>query len=143
MEDVEKVKAYVELGKIQMDRFNKRRDIEWKVTILIWTGIFVLTGFLAGKAKMELADLFLYAAIWIIFSFGWTPGLWMANETDKQYAEVYLNRVELLIGHTCIKKKFEKPRRFGFLRNWSRLSQIIVTGILLFFSWCFLTRIPV
>lgn len=139
----EKAKAYIELYRIQLERFDKRRDIEWKVTIGLWTGIAILTGFLAGKVQLGWPDLWIYILVWGVFSFLWTSNNRFANRRDMNFALVYLNRIELLIDHTVKKIEFQMPRRRDFLRDWSRISQIVATAVIMLLSWYFLHIIPI
>ena len=143
MNDEEKLKTYIELYKVKLERFDKRRNFEWKVTIGLWTGLSVLTGFLAGKIQLSLFHLVFYIAVWGIFTFVWTRGSWCANEKDMQYAHVYRNHVENLIGHTTEKYTFQPPDWKKCFTNWSRLSQILTTALIMFMSWYYLTLIPV
>lgn len=141
--DQEKLGAYMELYKSQWDRYDKRRDIEWKVTMGLWTGIAVLTGFLAGKVQLSAWDLWIYVLVWVIFSFVWTSNCWHANRKDRNFALVYLNCIERIIGHTSETVEFHEPSRLDFLKDWSRISQIFTTGVLMLFSWYLLHIIPV
>lgn len=143
MNDQEKIQSYIELYKIQLERYDKRRNFEWKVTMGLWTSIVVLTGFLAGKVHLSWTALGGYIFILIIFSTLWTCGGWLANAKDRNHALVYLNRIEMLLGYTSEEKNYEKPRRLECYKNWSRLFQIMAAGIIMFLSWYFLYIIPV
>lgn len=143
MNDEEKTKTYIELYRIQLERFDKRRDIEWKVTMGLWTGIVVLTGFLAGKVQLNVSDLWIYALVWGVFSVLWTSSNRFANRRDMNFALVYLNRIEMLVGHTDKTVEFDMPRRWDFLLDGSRVSQILATAAIMFLSWYFLNIIPV
>ena len=37
MTELEKVQIYTELFKAYLDKFNKTRDIQWKLNIALWT----------------------------------------------------------------------------------------------------------
>jgi hypothetical protein len=143
MNDEQKAKLYLDLYKIQLERFDKRRDIEWKTSIGLWSAIFVFTGFMAGKLQMQPSDLWMFGLIWILFSLVWTPWNWYANETDKGFAYVYRNRAEVLIGFEKNEITFSSPPKTGFIRDVSRVSQILITAVLLVMSWHYLSTIPV
>lgn len=143
MEDKEKLKGYIELYKAQLERFDKRRDIEWKVTLGLWVGIFIFTGFALNNLQIVYFDLWIYAVVWLLFILGITRGTWIANETDKAHANVYRNRIEVLIGYKEDNLELEKPPAWGFITNYARLFQIATTAILLLASWYFLFKSPI
>ena len=138
LSEKDKLQGYIEIYRIQLERFDKRRDIEWKVNMAIWTSIVVVTGFLAGKVPLGRCSLLIYTILWIIYSFLWTLNSWYTNKRDMSHALIYLNRIEILLGYKNQENEFKKPLRKDFIMNWSRLSQIIFTGVLLFVSWYFL-----
>jgi hypothetical protein len=141
--DYEKTQAFLELYKLQWDRYDKRRDFEWKVTLGLWTGIAVITGFLAGKVQVTVLHLVIYIAIWVVYTFCWSAGSWQKNEEDKEYALVYLRKAEQLLNHIKDERTFSKPNYWGFLKNWSRRSQILATALFLLISWYVLAVLPV
>lgn len=143
MTDNEKATAFIELYKCQWQRYDKRRDFEWKVTLGLWTGIAAVTAFLAGKIQFSEIHARAYIAIWIVYVFMWTRGSWWKNEEDREFALVYLNRAEQLLKHTKEDREAKKPVWWKFLINWSRFSQISVTAVLMLLSWYVLNKIPV
>ncbi len=128
----------------QLDRWNRRRDDEWKITITFWTGAFVSTGFLANKLKLEVWHLSLYVIIWIIYVF-WLRGVWTANAKDKTWASVYKSRIDISIEiePTESMKKYKEPNPLDFLKDWSMRFQAIFTFALLLLCWYTLYILPV
>lgn len=141
MDDKEKLKGYIELYKAQLERFDKRRNIEWKVIFGAWAAIFGFTAFAENYLQIEcFAISVMYASLWLVFV-RWVGGTWYANEKDKKHADVYREHIERLIG--CMEetpKKYKKPKSLGFLADWSRQVQIAGTSVLLLFSWYFLLK---
>jgi len=85
------------LHKTTVDRYDKRREIEWKVTVGLWTAIIVITGFGAGKVRLQYWLVGgLYFALWYIYALVWTRGHWLANELDREAAAFYANAIASL-----------------------------------------------
>ena len=71
----ERADLLLALHNTSIARFDKRRDIEWKVTVGLWTAIIVITGFGAGKVRLQYWFVGgLYFALWCIYALVWTRG---------------------------------------------------------------------
>ena len=132
----------------QLDSWNRRRDYEWKITILFWTGAIVSTGFIADKFKFEQMHIFPYIVIcvivlWLAFVFLWLKGVWTANEKDKNWASVYRSRIEAQIG--MIREEdveiYKKPSWSEFIADYSMRFQALFTFVLLILIWYMLYKV--
>ena len=45
----------IEVYRIQVERWNKRRDIEWRLTLTLWSTALIITFALAGKYEFPLS----------------------------------------------------------------------------------------
>ena len=43
----------IEAYRMQLERWNKRRDVEWRLTLTIWSTILVITLALTGKYQLR------------------------------------------------------------------------------------------
>ncbi|HUV66798.1 MAG TPA: hypothetical protein VMW24_23120 [Sedimentisphaerales bacterium] len=130
-----------------LDRYDKRRNVEWKVTAGLWAAIVLITGAAADKASIPWHLIALpYCVIYTAYVI-WQSGSWRASWNNFQRAEKCRKELEQhatkRIEHEDLGFWFKvSPKRqrswCGFLCDWSRLSQIIGTGALLFFSACVL-----
>jgi len=99
MNETEKSQAYVELFKAHLDKFNKTRDIQWKLNIALWTLIGAAGGFLYEKYTPSLLE---GIVILIVFSVGhfffWAQPIQTSLEQDKQLFSKYRNELEKMAG---------------------------------------------
>lgn len=128
----EKARVVLELYKAHLDRWNRRREDEWKVTLLFWTGAAVFTGFLIGKFRMAQCHLLIYLGIWLSYVLLWVRGVWWANSRDKKRADSYRVQVEALLG---INIQVKEPTWKEFFRDWSVWAQTIFTLLIFLVSW--------
>jgi hypothetical protein len=130
-----------------LTRYDKRRDIEWKVTAGLWAAVVLMTGGAAGKVA---APWYVVAIPYFIIYCSyilWNAGCWRANWNDFQRADKCRAEIEnhttQRIVHENVGFWFSLARRYegrwcGFLCDWSRLSQIIGTSALFALSTCVL-----
>lgn len=98
----EELDVIMDLYKSHTDLFDKRRALEWRVTIGLWVGIIVITGFLFGKVNIEpvlksfwfdipvvVKILIISGAFALTYHFLWLKGTFLANEKDKRWSYFY------------------------------------------------------
>jgi hypothetical protein len=87
MEDKEKFEALIKLADIQQKGFDKRRDIEWKVSLALWAAIFIGTGFLLDhkELKYDICEICLGYFIFFIIYVIWVGKMGDSHEKDKFY----------------------------------------------------------
>lgn len=138
MNPIERVDALDRLMKIQADRFDKRRNIEWNVTIGLWA---VLVGCvtLAQKVGINPSHYWLFGgAIFLVHSVLWVPGLRKANESDKQIWMHYAHEIESIVvtpEHQVKRFDFNRLKslsNWDVVKDWSQMSQTLTLWLLFF-----------
>ena len=136
MDNQTRLQGFVELYKVQLERYDKRRDIEWKVTLSLLAGIAISTGFLLKEHRsLSWSHIWIYALVWLIFSFLWTHHVWSKNFKDMQQAQQYRNQIETLLDPAQPPYVPENPTLRRFIGDRSRITQISATALFLFLSW--------
>ena len=124
-----------------IERYDKRREIEWKVTAGLWTAIVAITGLAAGKVQISFCEVLpVYSLIWLAYCLVWTPGCWRANWNDMQKAIFWKKQVAGLaqgsnepspIGVWHWLANHTERRWLGSIFDWSRLAQVLgTTGLM-------------
>ena len=132
----------IEAYRIQVERWNKRRDIEWRLTLTLWSTILIITFALAGKIQrtfyvniiIGIVYLFLLGIYW-----HWIRCLWIRNAEDKDWMYKYQ---EIINTKLCVCGKAEKGRfpnkpitwynnYFKLWMDWSMRSQLLLTLVIL------------
>ena len=143
----QRIDSLIEMYRIQIERWNKRRDIEWRLALTFWSGIVVITGFLAGKIQLPWWTVFIYLTALICYVRLWLYGLWSANDGDKREADNYKSKIDTKL---CFKNVCNYDRHSGakqekenkFWKDWSMRAQIFFTIIIFSASWYALYKIP-
>ena len=132
MEDKEKVDSLIELCKIQMDHFEKTRNIEFRVNIALWT-LIVLAGKF-GYGKIHLNDscskLFYFGFVFIviIFHYIWMKMIQWSQDKDHELTREY---------KLAILKIFKLPDTDKEKELFSELLKNLQQKIRRPFSWIF------
>ena len=138
-----KIDGFLRLLDTQQVGFERRCNVEWKMSAILWTGIIVLSGFLKkelSSLSSEACYIYIpYIAFFIAYVV-WIGKLGSANRIDKAYKNYYRNEVEKLLGVSI--KTVDHPKEFYKLHydGWLIL-EIIFTAIFLFGSWFFLCKL--
>lgn len=141
MQSQDRVNFLLRLYEKSIDSWSQRRAYEWKVTILIWTGVVASSGFLVGKLKLTYYHLIGYIALWLVYYLLWLRGVWTANSKDKHWAQYYRERAEVVLGiRSDSPPPPTSPRTLKFFTDWSMVAQAIFTGMLLLFGWYVLSE---
>ncbi len=149
---MEKSEKLLFLYEKQLDSFNRRREYEWKITLIFWTGAIGSTGFLVNKLNLEhscMEQWYIFNimmgvfVLWVLFVFLWLSGIWVANEKDKRWAKFYRKQIEAEINmeESSIKEP-EKPYRWDFIGDWSMQFQALFSLALLILIWYMLYNLP-
>ena len=136
----EKHMLLIEAYRIQVERFNKRRDIEWRLTLTLWSTIVIITFAIAGKIQPHWFDiLIIYLALFGAYLF-WIINLWKRNDFDKKWMYKYQTKIndELSISGNATPHNAPKQA----LSDWSMLSQLLFALILLVGSGLILHHMP-
>ena len=140
----------IEAYRIQVERWNKRRDIEWRLTLTLWSTILIVTFTLAGKIQLTLCKGIITGIIYLAL-FGvywhWVRGLWIRNSQDKDWMYRYQEKIntKMLIYGTLDKGVIPKKsgcNYFQVWKDWSACSQLSLTLIILIGSFLMLCLIP-
>ena len=129
----------IEAYRIQVERWNKRRDIEWRLTLTLWSTILITTFALAGKIRPHWFDWFLIFIIYVVL-FGiycfWICNLWKRNDFDKERMYNYQKKINKKLSHLDIVKPNDAPKEMS--EDWSALSQLFFTSLILVCSFLIL-----
>jgi hypothetical protein len=146
MDDENKVQAYLELYKAQMEHFNNTRDFEWRINLALWSAILVITGFLVGKVTIDSSSLWIFAAIFL-WHFIWMIQIQKTEDTDEHVMRAYRQHIEELAAWKVPPpEKGEWFLRFRWLPSggfWWVVYETLATGVLLVLAWWALTTVPV
>jgi hypothetical protein len=146
MNDDEKVTTYLELYKIQMQRFNSTRDFEWKINIALWSSIIVATGFLVGKITVTVTSILVFLTIYL-WHFLWMVQIQKHEDYDEHVMTEYQQQIEKLVGW-----KIPQPgSKVWFTRLplivsggfWWVICETSATALLLVVAWLVLNNVPV
>jgi hypothetical protein len=99
MNETDKLQAYAELLKASLEKFNKTRDIQWKLNLALWTLMGALAGLLYGKWSPSWAEAILaLMAFSVVYFFFWAHPIQTSLEQDREQFSKYRNRIEQLAG---------------------------------------------
>ena len=151
----------IETYRIQVERWNKRRDIEWRVALTFWSAIVIITLGIAGKIQPPPCVIVLIYAILFFLYWHWIRCLWIRNAEDKKWMYKYQKKInkKLLIYDELEKGEFPNKQtkwcdsRIGWfwscvkshvkvLHDWSVRSQLLFTLFLLMGSGFILHHMP-
>ena len=139
----------IEAYRIQVERWNKRRDIEWRLTLTLWSTILIITFALAGKGQPPWYIVILHLVLFFIY-WHWIRCLWIRNAGDKCWMHKYQGRINTKL---CVHDKVDKgkfPNKpitllnnyFKVWDDWAMRSQLFFTLFILVFSFLMLYCTP-
>ena len=140
----------IEAYRIQVERWNKRRDIEWRVALTFWSAIVIITFGIAGKIQPSACVMVpIYAVLFVLY-WHWIRCLWIRNAEDKKWMYKYQKKInkKLFICDVLEKGRFpKKPITWcnNYLKvfmDWSVRSQLVFTLFLLAGSGLILHHMP-
>ena len=127
----------IEAYRIQVERWNKRRDIEWRLTLTLWSTILIITFALAGKYQFPC-----YIGVAHLILFGmyiyWIIKLWERNRSDKDQMDTYQEKINKKLG---IDEELDDPPDKAW-NDWSMRSQLGFTLLILSCSFLILYYTP-
>ena len=82
----------IEAYRIQVERWNKRRDIEWRLTLTLWSTILITTFALTGKYQYPWCIGIIHLTLFGIYCF-WICNLWRRNACDKKQMYNYQKKI--------------------------------------------------
>ena len=129
-----------EIYRMQVERWNGRRQIEWRLTLTLWSTILIVTFALAGKIQPHGFDILIIYLVTLGVYFFWIVNLWKRNDFDKKWMYKYQTKIneELnIIGNVT---PDNAPKHA--LEDWSVLSQLLFAVILLTISGLILHYTP-
>ena len=125
----------IEAYRIQVERWNKRRDIEWRLTLTLWSTIVIITFALAGKIELtgcrSIIIGIIYIFLFLIYCF-WIHNLWKRNDFDKERMYNYQEEINNTLNYCDDVKPDDVPQNAW--ADWSARSQLCFTFLILFFS---------
>ena len=131
----------IEAYRIQVERWNKRRDIEWRVTLTLWSTILIITFAIAGKIQPHCCVIVaIYATLFLIYLF-WTVKLWERNAEDKTWLYKYQAKINEELSVSGKRTPLDNAPK-NALQDWSVISQLLFALILLVGSGLILHHMP-
>jgi len=112
--------------------FDTRRAYEWKANFGLWAGlaglaVLCLRGDVAIQGAWRTAVMAASIAVGLVYVLLWTPGLHKRNRNDQAVAQSLWTQAAQIATLT----RPHEPEPTSTFKNWSHLSQIIITAILL------------
>ena len=138
-----------ETYRIQVERWNKRRDIEWRLTLTLWSTILIVTFALAGKIEAQYRIGIIHFVLFFMY-WHWIRCLWTRNAEDKVWLCKYQ---EIINTKLCVCGKLDEWTRpnqpitwynnyFKVWADWAMRSQLGFTLLILFCSFLILYCTP-
>ena len=145
----EKNMLLIEAYRIQVERWNKRRDIEWRLTLTLWSTILITTFALAGKIQPPGYIVIIHVALFFVY-WHWIRCLWIRNAEDKDWMFKYQKIINTKL---CVHGKLDRGRcpnnpitwrnnYFKVWKDWAMRSQLLLTAVILVFSFLILYFTP-
>ena len=139
-----------ETYRIQVERWNKRRAIEWRLTLTLWSTILIVTFAIAGKVQPHWFDILMIYLVPFGVYWHWVRGLWIRNAEDKCWMYKYQEKINtklLIYGKLDKGATPNKPIKccnnyFEVWTDWSACSQLLLTLIILVSSGLILHYTP-
>jgi len=91
MDKKDKIELCFKQAELGASRWDRRRNDEWKVTLLFWGGLLASAKFIR-EANVSVPLIFLIVggiSFIAIYTFIWLRGLWRANYNDKNWEFFY------------------------------------------------------
>jgi hypothetical protein len=126
METKEKNSLLIELCKIQMDHFEKTRNIEFKVNIALWTLIALAGKFGYGKIKLDHNSFFIllytfFSVVIVVLHWCWMKNIQNSENSDIALRNKYRSEIH---------KTIELELKLESNQNDSESSWVIIeTGV--------------
>lgn len=115
------------------NRFQSRRQFEWKVAFGLWT--LLLAGIRFLREQNNLLPKSFFIAVGLAYSFLWLRGLWVANESDKQMANHFATQAQQILREPdyrlppqiAVPQLTHREWLLGFATSWGTLGQFMTT----------------
>ena len=121
----------IEAYRIQVERWNKRRDIEWRLTLTLWSTILIITFALAGKHQFPWCIGIIHLTLFGIYCY-WICNLWRRNACDKKQMYNYQKKINEKLS-ICSNDVSEEGWKY-----WNTVSQLLFTSLILVCSFLIL-----
>ena len=125
----------IEAYRIQVERWNKRRDIEWRLTLTLWSTILITTFALTGKYQYPWCIGIIHLTLFGIYCF-WICNLWRRNACDKKQMYNYQKKINEKLS-ICSNDVSEEGWKY-----WNTVSQLLFTFVILVCSFLILHCLP-
>lgn len=131
MDGKEKFDAFMRLAEFQQVSLERRIGIEWKMTTVLWTAIFVGTGYLKSQEFPVPTNFWILYASFLLVYFLWLGFLGKANKIDKEFKEYYRNQAEHSLNIAIEKLEHPIVRKRLYWGAWLWLELTLTAGFLL------------
>lgn len=125
MENKERFDAFMRLAEFQQVSLERRIGIEWKMTTVLWTAIFLGTSYLKSNGINLPHYTWIFITCFLIIYFFWLGLLGRANFIDKSFKEYYRNEAEQALDISTHKIEHPDVRRKLYWGAWLLLEYIL------------------
>lgn len=137
MENKDRFDAFMRLAEFQQVGFERRINIEWKMTTVLWSAIVLGTWYLkTNQISLPCVSLIFYSCFFVLYLF-WLGLLGRANYIDKSFKEYYRNEAEQVLEINIEKQEHPEVRKSLYWGAWLWF-EFLLTGGLLIASYCIL-----
>ena len=135
MTDKERCDTLLKLAELQSDIREKRRDIEWKVSIGLWAITAGAAAYLKGRLLPWPLMLLLLAVIWLIHTWMWVRVHFNSSERDAKQVYYYMQHALLIVRPESgvspdERLPFPKFGTWDFLKHEPLRFEVVVTLVL-------------
>lgn len=98
--DSQRLEALTKLSLQMMTQYHERRNLEWKIHVLIWTLISVFTYFsVTSNVKMNICVFAFFIGLLVIIHFFWTFMMQVSQAIDKDQSLIYRLAADALLSN--------------------------------------------
>lgn len=131
MENKERFDSFMRLAEFQHVSLERRIGIEWKMTTVLWTAIFLGTSYLKSNGYNLPQYAWAFFICFLVIYYFWLGLLGRANFIDKSFKEYYRNEAERALDISTHHIKHPDVRKKLYWGAWLRLEFILTTLFLI------------
>lgn len=123
MNENNKTNIYLKLFKVHVDKYNKTREIQWKVNFYFWAAVGAATSLLYGKFWPTNTQFFILSVVpSVMFYYLWILPISKSINTDREIYSKYRCRIESLIDE---KEKCKTHKTSSKFDKWACIKLLI------------------
>lgn len=131
MDNKERFDSFMRLAEFQQASLERRIGIEWKMTTVLWTAIFVGTGYIKSHESPVYNNIWILYLSFLLVYLVWLGFLGKANKIDKDFKEYYRNQAENALNINIERLEHPEVRKKLYWGAWLWLELTLTAGFLL------------